>query len=284
MATTLNQFDDPEGRWRVSRPALRYFGGAWLRAAWIAAFFPPAGGPGHRGYLEPCAGAASVLFHKPPCKVETLNDLDGRVVNFFRVLRDRPAELIEAIELTPWGEDEYHRALRPCRRPLEDARRFFLICWASVRGGPNPGPGDFRWQKALTRRSAATQDVARLDQLHEAAARLRRTQIMNRDALDLIGDVIHADKTGDYLIYFDPPYLHGTRTNRRGYRHEVDDDWHVAAAGLLRRARGPVVVSGYPSPLYAELYEAHGWRRYERPFVTNSGGKRMEAVWVNWEG
>lgn len=284
MAESVTLIEEPEEIPGVSRPALRYFGGAWQRAAWIASFFPAAGGPGHRAYLEPCAGAASVLFHKPPCKLETLNDLDGRVTNFFRVLRDRPRELVRALQLTPWAEDEYRWALRPSPLPLEDARRFFLLCWASVVGGPNPGPGDFRWQKALTRRLAAPRDIADLQHLHQAAARLRRVQILNRDALKLIEGVIGVDEAGDYLIYFDPPYVHSTRANRGGYRHEVDDAWHAAAAGLLRRARGPVVVSGYPSPLYAALYEAHGWARHERGFVTNSGGRRVEAVWVKGGG
>lgn len=277
----VGRIDDPEEEFRVRRPALRYFGGAWLRAGWIASFFPPAGGPGHRAYLEPCAGAASVLFHKPPCKLETINDIDGRVVNFFRMLRDRHDKLIPAIQMTPWAEDEYQRARRTSRRPLEDARRFFLLCWASVVGGPNPGPGDFRWHKALTRRSPAVSDIGDLGQLYAAADRLKRVQILNRDALALLEGVLRADQAGDYLIYFDPPYVHSTRANRRGYRHEVDDAWHAAAAGLLRRARGPVVVSGYPSALYAELYEAHGWTRHERVFVTNSGGRRVEGVWVN---
>ncbi len=262
------------------RPALRYYGGAWLRAAWIRTFFPDAGGPGHRAYLEPCAGAASVLLRKPPCRLELLNDRDGRVVNFFRVLRDHTPDLLHSLTYTPWAEDEYRLYLEVDGDPLEDARRFFMICWASVRGGPHPGPGDFRWQKRLTRRTAAADDIIRLDHLSVIAQRLKHVQILDRDALQLIHIVLEADQTGDYLIYFDPPYVQSTRASRHGYRHEVDDAWHARAAGLLRRARGPVVVSGYPSPLYAELYEAHGWTRHERPFVTNSGGKRVECVWV----
>ena len=208
----------------------------------------------------------------------------GDVVNFFRVLRDRTPDLLQALAYTPWAEDEYRLCLEPSDDPLEEARRFFLACWASVRGGPCPGPGDFRWQKRLTRRSAAADDVIRLDHLSAVARRLKHVQILNRDALRLLDVVLEADETGDCLIYFDPPYVHATRANRRGYRHEVDDAWHAAAAELLRRARGPVVVSGYPSPLYAGLYEAHGWARHERAFGTNSGGRRVEAVWVKGQG
>jgi DNA adenine methylase len=251
-----------------------------LRAEWTVTFFPPPGGPGHKAYLEPCGGAASVLLRKPPCRLETYNDLDGRVVNFFRVLRSQPADLVEALALTPWAEEEFVEALDPAAEALEDARRFFLACWGGLRGGPTPGPFDFRWQAKITRRSAPPQDVDMLDHLLAAARRLRRVVIMRREALELIERVIRADTRGDWLIYFDPPYLAGTRANPRGYRYEPDDAWHEEAAALLRQAKGPVVVAGYPSALYERLYEAAGWRRYERGYGTNSGGKRVEAVWV----
>ena len=140
-----------------------------------------------------------------------------------------------------------------------------------------PGLSDFRWQKKQTRRSAAVRDVANLDHLLAAAERLKNVQFVQKDALDLIGKMAG---TGA-LIYFDPPYLHRTRANRLGYRHEPDDDWHAAAAGLLRNHDGPVVVSGYASDLYRGLYEAHGWRRVERTQRTNSGGQATECIWLS---
>ena len=256
----------------VKRPALKFYGGAWTRAAWTVSHFP-----GHVGYLEPCFGAGSVLFHKEPSKLETVSDVDGRIVNFFEVLRSRPCELITAITLTPWAEEEFRNCLATAVDPLEDARRFFFTCWASIRGGPNVGPSDFRWQKKLTRRSSAVSDIARLAHLHQAAARLKNVQILNRDALE----VIEAHLGHGTLIYFDPPYLHRTRGNRNGYAFEVDDAWHVEASELLRQHDGPVVISGYRSELYEHLYEANGWRRVEKKQGTNSGGSVVECIWLN---
>ncbi len=206
----------------TKRPPLRYYGSGWQRAPWIINHFPA-----HDVYCEPCFGSGAVLLRKPPAKLEIANDLDGRVVTFFETLRRQPDDLLRAINLTPWHEAAFKQALIPAADPLEDARRFFFACWASVKGGPLPGPSDFRWQKKLTRRSAAVQDVANLDHLLAAAARLKNVQFVQKDALDLIGKMAG---TGA-LIYFDPPYLHRTRANRLGYRHEPDDDWHVAAAG-----------------------------------------------------
>lgn len=253
------------------RPALRYYGSGWTRAAWTVAHFPP-----HNVYCEPCFGAGAVLYHKPPCKLEIVNDLDGRVMAFFDVLRNRPEELIARLELTPWHEAEYLRALNSADDPLEDARRFFVSCWQSVKGGPAAGPSDFRWQKTLTRRNPAPADVRALGHLHAWAGRLRQVQFLHKDALDVIGRM---QGTGA-LIYFDPPYLPATRRNRRGYRHEPAPDWHAAAADLLRQHDGPVIVAGYPSAEYAAWYEAHGWQRVQRLQPTNSGGLGLECLWL----
>ena len=256
----------------VRRPPLRFYGSGWTRARWTVAYMPA-----HAVYCEPCFGSGSVMLQKSAAKLEVANDLDGRVTNFFEVLRTRPAELVEAVNLTPWHELEYRRALVLAGDPLEDARRFFLTCWASVKGGPAPAAGDYRWQKKNTRRSAAVRDVANLGHLLAAAERLKNVQFLNRDALDVIGKM---QGTGA-LIYFDPPYLASTRVNRRGYRHEPATAWHVEAADLLRVHNGPVIVAGYRSDLYAGLYEAHGWRRVERRQGTNSGGSAVECLWLS---
>ena len=257
----------------VQRPILRYYGSGWNRAPWIVDNFPA-----HEKYLEPCFGAGNVLFRKPLSKLETVNDIDGRIVSFFEILRTQPHELIQAILLTPWAEEEFQICIHEEEQdPLEDARRVFFSSWASVRGGPNIGPADFRWQKKLTRRSSAVSDIARLGHLYQAAARLKNVQILNRDALEVIDK--HAG-TGA-LIYFDPPYLQSKRSNVRGYRFEVNETWHVAAAELLRKHNGPVVISGYRSELYKYLYEANGWRRVEKQQRTNSGGSAMECLWLS---
>lgn len=256
----------------VSRPALKFYGSGWKRAAWTVGHMPA-----HVVYCEPCFGAGAVLMRKSPAKLEVANDIDGRVMNYFDVLRTRPHDLIEAINLTPWHEGDYRRALVRVDDPLEDARRFFQTCWASVKGGPAAGPSDFRWGKRNTRRSAHVKDTANLDHLLEAAKRLKNVQFLQRDALDVIARMAG---TGA-LIYFDPPYLASTRVNRRGYRHEPAAAWHVEAAELLRAHNGPVIVAGYRSDLYAGLYEAHGWQRVERRQGTNSGGSAVEYLWLS---
>ena len=112
-----------------TRTALRYYGGKWNLAPWIIKHFPP-----HINYIEPCGGAASVLLRKPRSTIETYNDLDGNVVNFFRVLRDNPDELIRKIQLTPYAREEYNLSRVPCDDPIERARRFYWGCHMSIVG------------------------------------------------------------------------------------------------------------------------------------------------------
>ena len=87
------------------KPPIAYYGGKSRLAAWIAGMLPP-----HRVYVEPFAGSAAVLFAKPRSTHEILNDVDGHIVHFFRVLRDRREELEEACLLTPYAREEFEGA------------------------------------------------------------------------------------------------------------------------------------------------------------------------------
>jgi len=90
--------------------------------------------PQHKNYIEPCAGAGSVLLQKARSPLETYNDIDGNVVNFFRVLRDRPDDLLRQIRLTPWARAEYESCWDDCDDALEQARRFWVWAWMGIGG------------------------------------------------------------------------------------------------------------------------------------------------------
>lgn len=256
----------------VTRPALRYFGGKWKLAPWIISFFPH-----HTNYVEPCGGAASVLLQKPPSPLETYNDLDGQVVNFFSVLRNQPEELIHLLDLTPWSREEFENCAAPLsgeETDLEKARRFFVLCWQSIS---KPG-GTWRCMYDFSsRRRSAPRDGIELAHLYQVAARFKHVQIEKLDALE----VIQKYDNSNSLFYFDPPYLGEVRTHRKMYNCEVDTDFHAKAAGLLNKIRGYAVVSGYRSDLYRNLYEDAGWCRFDSPSVATNGSSRTESVWLN---
>jgi DNA adenine methylase len=273
------------------RPALRYHGGKWNLAPWLISLMPP-----HRIYVEPFAGAASVLLRKPRVYSEIINDLDGDVVNLFRVLRDEESasRLIRALELTPFAREEFNLAQggeRDARGhligvidPVERARHLVVrshMGFGSDSACGRPYRTGFR---ANGHRSGTTpgHDWANLPEaLRAVAERLRGVVIENRAALEVIAQ----QDRGDVLFYVDPPYLGSTRQrcHRKGsdtYRHEMaSEEEHRELAETLRGVAGAVIVSGYPSPLYEEIYA--GWWREERPSLADGARKRLEVVWMN---
>jgi DNA adenine methylase len=253
----------------IKRPALRYFGGKWNLAPWIISYFPP-----HANYVEPCGGAASVLLQKTPSDLETFNDLDDRVINFFRVMREQPDELIRLLQFTPWSRSEFEYCQQDSDIPLEQARRFFVLCWQSIS---KPG-GYWRSMYDYTPRPrSAPSDGIEIEHLYLVAERFKKVQIEHKDALEVIQQYDNANA----LIYFDPPYVASTRTNQKMYRYETDVEFHREAAEILDQAKGFVVVSGYESELYRDLYEQRGWHRFNSNSVATNGAKRIESLWLN---
>jgi|JI8StandDraft_2_1071088.scaffolds.fasta_scaffold23583_3 DNA adenine methylase len=258
------------------RPALRYYGGKWNLAPWIISHFPP-----HKNYVEPCGGAASVLLQKPRSPLETYNDLDGNVVNFFRVLRDKPEELIRQIELTPWSRDEFEICRNPSTEPLENARRFYVSATMGMGRSPfdkTTSPRfvtDCRLMYSLTSVQISYKTIVHL---YGIAERLNAVQIENDDCVKIIQ---RFDNDGS-LIYFDPPYAMSTRTGGAGYHeYEFSDLDHIKASEVLKQCFGYVIVNGYSCQLYTDLYESYGWRRVDKEAQVSGGGKRIESLWLS---
>jgi DNA adenine methylase len=262
----------------VHRPALRYFGGKWNLAPWVISYFPQ-----HDCYVEPFGGAASVLLRKPPAPIEVYNDLDGRIVNFFKVLRERPDDLINAINLTPYSRREFQLAIDPAWDPLEDARRVAVIAGQSNRGMGTIDPGGWRWMKNLSRVQTPAHDWTQIEHLYKIAERFRGVQVEN----DTARAVIERYDTPRTLFYVDPPYLGSTRSLRwqgDAYNCEMTDDDHHDLASILHQVEGNVILSGYPSELYDNLYR--DWIRVDRIVIQRvrswkGGGKpSTECLWI----
>ncbi|WP_439640589.1 DNA adenine methylase [Nevskia sp.] len=262
----------------VARPALRYHGGKFRLAPWLLQFFPP-----HGCYVEPFGGAAGVLLQKPRAYAEVYNDLDGGIVNFFRVLRDASlrAELIKLCRLTPYARAEFLMAYEHSSDPVERARR---TCVRAAMGfgsaGATKGSTGFRID---TRRKYGTAQHNWSDYPDSIAAigeRMSGVMIENRDAVDVIG----AHDGVDTLFLIDPPYLPETRVMRtRGaYRHEMDPAEHLRLLTALKSVEGMVVLCGYRSDLYDT--ELSSWQRFETKSRISAGrgaGIRTEVAWLN---
>lgn len=260
------------------RPVLRYHGGKFLLAKWIAGYFPP-----HRVYVEPYGGAASVLLQKSRAYAEVYNDLDGEVVNLFRVLRN-PAEareLIRILELTPFARDEFELSYVTIGDPIEQARRTiaraFMGFGSAAASGQDTG---FRGDSNRSGTTPAHDWVNYPKHLTEIVERLRGVVIENRPATSVI-EHYDGPKT---LFYVDPPYPHITRSQKRrtslSYRFEMTDDEHRELAGVLRGVDGMAVLSGYACELYdQELYP--DWQRIERKALADGARDRIEVLWLS---
>jgi DNA adenine methylase len=245
-------------------------------ADWIISYFPS-----HTCYVEPFAGAASVFLRKRPAQFEVLNDLDGEVVNFFRVLRERSEDLIYAITSTPYSREEYEGAWETYdddNDELERARRYYIRAWQGWSGKSSNSPC-WRIQHTNNRGKSVVKDWNEVEHLSDIARRLKHAFIENDDALR----VIKRFDQPNTLFYVDPPYLPETRTKRwaAAYEHEADREYHERLLDYLNEEiRGMVVISGYHSELYAERLGE--WPRFEkRARTTNTSKQNTEIIWIS---
>ena len=256
----------------LQRMPLRYHGGKWRLAPWIISHFPK-----HVCYVEPYSGSASVLLRKPISPIEVYNDMDGGVVNFFKVLREQPNDLCRAIELTPWSREELAAAAEPCDDALEWARRRYVRSFQSrSQTNTKQSPG-WKFQKSMQ-----GMNVIRLwndaSHLMLAAQRIKEVHIEQDEALQ----VIQRYDTSETLFYIDPPYLYTTRHRSwagRAYAHEMDIEAHEALAEIIHHVQGMVVLSGYDSELYQSLYS--DWNTVSHASTDGAGNQRKEMLWLN---
>ncbi len=263
---------------RMERPLLRYHGGKWLLAPWIIEHFPP-----HRIYVEPFGGGASVLLRKERAYAEIYNDLDGEIVNLFQVVRDRGAELLRAVELTPYARTEFELSVQACADPIEQARRTLVRSYMGFGGnvtrltksGRLEHTG-FRDYSKKNRRSIPAHDWRTWPEgLPDLIDRLRGVVIEHQPALDLM-----PKHDGPETLYFvDPPYPHETRGRSCGYRHELTTEDHLELAQALKALSGMVLISGYDCKLYRDAFA--GWECLQRRAFADGAKVRTECLWLN---
>lgn len=263
------------------KPPIPYYGAKMTIAPQIVNLFPD-----HDHYVEPYAGSLAVLLAKTPSHMETVNDLDNRLMTFWRILRDRPHDLTRACALTPHSRAEYQDAQDallgtspvPDGHPdpdLELARRVWLVL-TQGRSGTLRRTG---WRFAIdpTARMPIPASLKTfVNRIAPTAERLARVSLECRPALDVIADYGTNPRT---LLYVDPPYVGTTRAQNYGHEMTADDD-HRALAAALEACHATVILSGYHSDLYDDLYR--DWHRHEINTTTEQGGKRSPRTEVLW--
>jgi DNA adenine methylase len=223
-----------------------------------------------------------VLLRKPRAYAEIFNDLNSEVVNLFKVARDNEANLRRLVELTPYSREEWNLSHEPVDNALEKARRFLVRSHMShgSSGVCSRSRSGFRGS-AVRKGSCPSHDWIRYPEaLSLISERLQGVIVENKNAIELVK---YHDST-QTLIYADPPYVHSTRTwftaqYKSAYSHEMCDSDHVVLADVLKSVKGFVVLSGYESELYAELYK--GWLKVKKDVKADKSVDRTECLWLN---
>ncbi|HAV2955609.1 DNA adenine methylase [Acinetobacter baumannii] len=264
----------------MNHPLIRYHGGKFRLAPWVLSHFP-----NHTCYTEAFGGAAGVLLQKPRAYAEVYNDLDGEIVNLFRVLRNEEHrnKLIEQLVFTPYSRDDFQGAWEPCDDPIEKARRLIVRAQMGFgSAGATKGITGFRIDTKRAYGTAQSLWMTYPNHLAIVGQRLSGVLIENRQAIQVLQD--HDDS--ETLHYVDPPYVHETRysgaKNGRVYRHEMSDQDHEELLKVLLELEGKVIVSGYPSELYNDYLAK--WKRVDTSARISSGrgtDVRTECLWIS---
>ncbi len=252
----------------------------------------------HAAYWEPFCGSCSVLLAKPPCTMETVNDLHGDLINLARVVRDPRLgpQLYRRLRRTLACQTLHEEAAArlkerkasdpaPPEPDLDRAADYFLVSWMGRSGVAGSKKYSMGFCVRYTRKGGhgATRWVSAVDSIPAWHRRLRPVTVLSMDGLRLLQRVADDDRTA---IYADPPYL----VKGAEYTHDFTSEDHSRLAEQLRRFRAArVVVSYYEHPRLAELYP--GWELVRCPVAKSlvnqgrrdSGGKvtAPEVLLVN---
>lgn len=252
---------------------IKYPGSKWGLAKWIISYFPE-----HHSYLEPFFGSGAVLFNKPRSHIETVNDLDGNVVNLFEWIKNDPEKLAHEIYFIPYARAVYEDAFASePEDSLQKAINFYICC--NMGHGYRTNGKRVGWKNDVQgrERAYAARDWVDLpERILTAAERLRGVQIECMPAVELIQRFNHHK----VLIYCDPPYLLGTRRGKQ-YQCEMEDSAHGELLDVLLLHKGPVLLSGYDNDLYQD--RLRGWHREEAVSYSQACKRKRETLWMNFE-
>lgn len=255
------------------KAVMKYPGSKWSIADWIISYFPQ-----HHSYLEPFFGSGAVLFNKPRSNIETVNDLDGNVVNLFEWIKKDPEKLAHEIYYTPYARQVYEEAFRTVPEDSFGKAVNFYIRLNMGHGFRTNGE-KVGWKNDVQGREKAyaSQDWVNLpEKILMAAERLRGVQIENRLAVELIKKFNYPN----VLVYLDPPYMPDTRHGKQ-YRFEMySRESHEELLDVAKKHKGPVLISGYDSELYNEMLK--DWHREEKTCYSQVCSKKKEVLWMNF--
>ncbi len=255
-------------------PLFKYHGSKARLAKWYIQRMPS-----HKTYIELMGGSFAVGLKKPATAIsEVYNDVNGDIVNVFKVCREHPEELSTLLRLTPYARDEYFYCLEPTDDPIEKARRFLVRSRMGISSTASAG---FRNGVNKEDYSGHALTFSRLpDMVWKLSKRLSRVIIESKDWRMILKKY----DMPDVFWFVDPPYLLDVRSSRSirdGYLHDFTKDEHVDLIEKVKQLRGKVMICHYDHPLYNEMLK--DWNKDSCKGFTDSSKRRpTECVWMNY--
>lgn len=246
---------------------LSYIGGKNRIANQIISLIPE-----HTTYVEPFAGGAQVLFRKEPSEVEVLNDIDGELVNFYRVCQLHHHELLRFLNFSLLSRQWYELLARTAPQDLTDvqrAARYFLLQKCSFGGRVD------RQNFAIHVTKRPTFTPKRIPEMIDAA--YQRLQGVLIECLPYQQVLSRYDRPTSFF-YIDPPYY-----GVQAYKHNFSHDDFCALEPCLRDLKGKFLFSINDHPVIRQLFgsfriaeislpysiQKHAGRRYNELLISN---------------
>lgn len=249
---------------------LKYPGAKWRIADWIISYMPE-----HKVYLEPFFGSGAVFFKKRPSYIETINDIDGNIVNLFRVCREYPQELARLINLTPFSREEFINCYETEITDAVERARRTIVRYHQSFGTSNSSKNSWKNVQTYGGPRCATMWNNLPEIVISCCERLKNAQIENIDAIQLI----ERYSSTDTLIYVDPPYLPEIR-KKNIYKYEYSKEQHIQLLNTLKKSDSMIMLSGYDSDLYNDTLS--DWYTAEKNTTAQMGLHRVEKLWMNF--
>ena len=271
IAGLASPLDGPglDGLGLVKKTPITYYGGKQRMAEMIVSLMPK-----HKLYCEPFIGGAAVFFAKEPSEMEVINDLNGDVVNFYRVCASDFMKLEKLIQATPHSRQIHRESAdvlkNPDRHnPVKRAWAFWVQTNMSFTSKIFGGYAYERNSNGTLKRFV-NKKLAFTPEIKE---RLNMVDIESNDALR----VIKSRDSSESFFYCDPPYFNADMGHYKGYTEQDFTDLLTT----LSESKGKFLLSSYPSEVLAKFIKKHRWQTISKDSsiaVTHQTGKKKTEV------
>ncbi len=261
----------------LMKTPISYYGGKQMMLKDILPLIPE-----HDAYIEPFFGGGAVFWAKQPAKTEVINDVNGNIVNFYKVLKHSYFDLIKKIQETLHSRDTYKRALTIYAMPWLFDDMPVIRAWAFyvvTNQGFSCKIGTWGYDKS--KRAYTIQN--KIDDFGEhLSLRLKYTQIESNEAHKVM---LSRDKETAFH-YIDPPYIDSNQGHYGGYTREH----FIRDLDAISQLKGKFLLSSYDSDILQEYIKKNNWyvRYVDKPLCASNGRtvgarkRKMEVLTANY--